>query len=97
MRVAEADAEAYTLVVGFDLEDAEELVAVIGDAVLFLDGADRNRRKRFSLRFNLIAGLYNCELSPTKSLSQEVYSRADAQPSYFSSSLPTAYSYMAVG
>lgn len=22
----------------------------------------RNRRKRFSLRFNLIAGLYNCEL-----------------------------------
>ncbi len=24
----------------------------------------RNRRKRFSLRFNLIAGLYNFELSP---------------------------------
>jgi len=24
----------------------------------------RNRRKRFSLRFNLIAGLYNYELSP---------------------------------
>jgi len=23
----------------------------------------RNRRKRFGLRFNLIAGIYNCELS----------------------------------
>ena len=26
-------------------------------------GRYRNRRKRFSLRFNLVAGLYNCELS----------------------------------
>ncbi|MGH9945233.1 MAG: IS5/IS1182 family transposase, partial [Pyrinomonadaceae bacterium] len=24
----------------------------------------RNRRKRFSLRFNLIAGIYNFELNP---------------------------------
>ena len=31
-----------------------------------LAGRYRNRRKRFGLRFNLIAGLYNYELRPSK-------------------------------
>ena len=48
---------------------------VIGMVKRFKIIADkyRNRRKRFGLRFNLIAGLYNFELSTNGSVRKELY------------------------